>query len=68
MMKSDDTLIQLSDNHVEAATLILKLLGGKENIRTIDNCVTRLRLEVEDTSKIDQDKLKQTCAGNSCSW
>jgi len=35
-------------------------LGGKENIRTIDNCTTRLRIEVEDMDKVDQDKLKAT--------
>ena len=34
-------------------------LGGKENIVSLDNCVTRLRLEVKDMTKIDEALLKQ---------
>ena len=33
-------------------------LGGRENIRTVDNCATRLRLELEDTSLLDEKILK----------
>jgi len=32
--------------------------GGKSNIRELDACITRLRVEVEDISKADQGKLK----------
>jgi len=35
-------------------------LGGADNITAIDNCVTRLRIEVEDMDKVDQDKIKAT--------
>jgi PTS system N-acetylglucosamine-specific IIC component len=61
--EEDETLIPLSDNHIETAELILKLIGGKENITTIDNCVTRLRLDVVDTSKIDQNELNKHVPG-----
>ena len=30
---------------------LVKYLGGKENIISIDNCVTRLRLEIKDKYK-----------------
>ena len=30
---------------------VLAGCGGKENITSIDNCITRLRLEVKDTTK-----------------
>ena len=36
----------------------LHYLGGKENIKTIDSCATRLRLEVVDENKVDENALK----------
>lgn len=36
---------------------ILKALGGVENINTLDNCVTRLRLNVDDSDLIDKKTL-----------
>lgn len=42
--------------------IILKALGGKENIKTLDNCVTRLRLNIEDISIVDKDTLKKAGA------
>jgi PTS system maltose and glucose-specific IIC component len=40
------------------AERILQALGGKENIQSLDNCVTRLRLVVSDMSRIDEEVLK----------
>lgn len=40
-------------------------LGGKENIVQLDNCATRLRLEVADTSRVDGDALKRAGAAGS---
>ena len=37
--------------------VILNALGGKENIESLDNCITRLRLVVKDMSKIVQETL-----------
>ena len=39
-------------SNTELATALLPLLGGKENIINIDNCTTRLRLEVIDSAVI----------------
>ena len=39
------------------AEKILKGLGGKENILSLDHCITRLRLEVRDVDAIDRDLL-----------
>lgn len=36
----------------------VELLGGIDNIKSIDSCITRLRLTVGDSSQIDDDKLK----------
>ncbi|WP_114588933.1 N-acetylglucosamine-specific PTS transporter subunit IIBC [Microbacterium arborescens] len=40
-------------------------LGGKENIVQLDNCATRLRLEVADTSRVDSDALKRAGAAGT---
>lgn len=48
------------DKFAVLATQIYQALGGKENVRVIDNCTTRLRLQVQDTDKVDQEKIKQT--------
>ncbi|VTR57100.1 EIICBA-Glc [Serratia fonticola] len=37
---------------------ILAALGGKENIVSLDNCITRLRMSVNDMSKVDDAVLK----------
>lgn len=42
------------------AAVIYEGLGGDENVVSVDNCVTRLRLEVKDMSKVDQKKIKST--------
>ena len=36
---------------------LLKGLGGKENIVSLDNCITRLRLDVRDVNAIDRELL-----------
>ncbi|QCR39149.1 PTS sucrose transporter subunit IIBC [Microbacterium sp. SGAir0570] len=40
-------------------------LGGKDNIVQLDNCATRLRLEVADTSRVDSDALKRAGAAGT---
>lgn len=52
-----------NNNHAEVAKIIYDALGGKENVVSIDNCATRLRLEVKDTSVIEDKKIKQVSAG-----
>jgi N-acetylglucosamine PTS system EIICBA or EIICB component len=50
-------------SHAEVAAAILPLLGGKENITLIDNCVTRLRLGVKDSSIVKKEEIKKIAAG-----
>lgn len=38
---------------------VLQGLGGKENIRNLDACITRLRVTVDDVKKVDKDGLKR---------
>ena len=43
------------------AQKVLTALGGRENILSLDNCVTRLRLVVEDMEKVNEKVLKNEC-------
>ena len=62
--EDDDNLeeekkVQLaSDNYTEIAKKILAGCGGKGNIVSIDNCVTRLRLEVRDMTAVNDKAIK----------
>ena len=56
---ADETQVQLANNDfTNVAALILEGLGGKENIKSLDNCITRLRLEVKDYTQVDEKKIK----------
>ena len=48
----------LSNDFTEVAAIILEGLGGKANVTSLDNCITRLRLEIKDYTKIDEKKIK----------
>lgn len=43
----------------ELAVFVLNALGGKENLLSLDACITRLRVEVKDTKKVDDNELKK---------
>ena len=47
-----------NDNFTDVARIILEGVGGKENVTSIDNCITRLRLEIKDYTKVDEKKIK----------
>ncbi|AYN27776.1 PTS maltose transporter subunit IICB [Buttiauxella sp. 3AFRM03] len=42
--------------------VILAALGGKENIESLDNCITRLRLVVKDMTRVNKQQLKEAGA------
>lgn len=44
----------------EIAKLIIDGLGGIENIVEVDNCISRLRVEIKDNKLINQDLIKKT--------
>lgn len=49
-------------DHFATAERFVEALGGAENITELDNCTTRLRLEVVDTATIDTTALTQAGA------
>ena len=47
-----------NNDFTEVAKIILEGLGGKDNVTSIDNCITRLRLEVKDNTLVNEKKIK----------
>ncbi|MDR3755265.1 MULTISPECIES: PTS transporter subunit EIIC [Enterocloster] len=46
------------------AAIVIEGLGGKENIVNVENCISRLRVDLKDPNKVDQIKIKDSgCAG-----
>lgn len=47
-----------SDDFGEVAATIMAGLGGKDNIVSLDNCITRLRVEVKDYTAVNEKQIK----------
>lgn len=54
---SDETA-DVDEDELGYAPIIVQALGGAGNINTIDNCYSRLRLTVDDPTKVDEATLK----------
>jgi len=52
-----------ASSHSEKAGLILAYIGGRDNVVNVDNCATRLRLEVRDNSLVDDAGIKKVASG-----
>ncbi|PRO67084.1 N-acetylglucosamine-specific PTS transporter subunit IIBC [Alkalicoccus urumqiensis] len=50
------------DKYEALAAQYIEGLGGQENIASLDNCVTRLRMKVHDMDQVDESKLKSAGA------
>lgn len=46
--------------NLELAQKIVELIGGKDNILKVANCMTRLRVRLKDESKVNSEELKKT--------
>ncbi len=57
-VEAEKKVVLSNDNFTQVATIILEGLGGKENVTSLDNCITRLRLEIKDYTKVDEKKIK----------
>ena len=44
----------------EIAKKLIELVGGKENIKSVENCMTRCRLELNDYSKAKIEEIKKS--------
>ncbi len=57
-VEAEKKVVLSNDNFTQVASVILEGLGGKENVTSLDNCITRLRLEIKDYTKVDEKKIK----------
>ncbi|GIN07116.1 PTS maltose transporter subunit IICB [Shouchella clausii] len=59
----DSTLLK-EKRYDEIASKVVEALGGKENILNVDNCITRLRIDLKEVREIDKELLNSTgCSG-----
>lgn len=56
---TDSGAAQSGVKYEDLAAKYIEALGGKDNLIQIDNCVTRLRLKVNDMSKVNEAELKR---------
>ena len=56
--EAEKKVVLSNDNYTDVAAIILEGVGGKDNVTSIDNCITRLRLEIKDYTLIDEKKIK----------
>lgn len=47
------------DKYPKMAKIILDGLGGAENVDTLNYCTSRLRMELKDTDKVDENRILQ---------
>lgn len=58
--EEEEATVELAnDDYTAIAATILEGLGGKANITSVDNCITRLRLEVKDNTVVNEKKIKE---------
>ncbi|EFU07838.1 N-acetylglucosamine-specific PTS transporter subunit IIBC [Enterococcus faecalis] len=59
-LDDDISTVESKDSkYTQLAKKIYTAIGEKSNIISIDNCITRLRLELKDTSLVDQETIKK---------
>ena len=56
----DQVAVTTDNKFAVMASEIYAGLGGDDNVTSVDNCVTRLRIEVKDMDVVDQQKIKAT--------
>ena len=55
--EKSESLSNVEEGHL--ANEILIALGNKENLKSLDACITRLRVQVKDINKVDKERLKE---------
>jgi len=58
-VEGEGVVLGKNANFAAMASTILEGLGGKENVASLDYCVTRLRLEVKDNLLVNEGQIKK---------
>ena len=54
---AEESVAEMAEHYM--AEQLVNAFGGKDNIASLDACITRLRVGVKDVAKVDQAKLKK---------
>ena len=57
-LEAEKKAVLSNSDFTQVAAIVLEGLGGKENVTSLDNCITRLRLEIKDYTLVDEKKIK----------
>ncbi|WP_330367024.1 N-acetylglucosamine-specific PTS transporter subunit IIBC [Butyrivibrio sp. WCD3002] len=57
--EEDEGAVLANDDFTAIAGLVLAGLGGKENIKELDYCATRIRAEINDYTQVDEKAIKK---------
>ena len=57
-VEAEKSAVLANNDYTAVAKTVLEGLGGKENVTSLDNCITRLRMEIKDYTKVDEKKIK----------
>lgn len=57
-VEGESKIVLANNDFTAIAKIIMEGLGGKENVTEVDNCITRLRLEVKDHALVNEKKIK----------
>ena len=55
----DEGAVLANDDFTAIAGLVLAGLGGKENVKELDYCATRIRAEINDYTQVDEKAIKK---------
>lgn len=56
--EEEEKVILQNNSFTDVARIVLEGIGGKENVVSADNCITRLRLEIKDHTLVNEKKIK----------
>ncbi len=57
-IEAEKKAVLSNSDFTEVASIILEGLGGRENVTSLDNCITRLRMDIKDYTLVDEKKIK----------
>ena len=56
--EEEEQVVLSNNSFTDVAKIVLEGVGGKDNVVSADNCITRLRLEIKDYTLVDEKKIK----------
>lgn len=68
ILKKGKNMGKKSEKTTKTAQEIIKNIGGEENISNLMHCLTRLRFNVKDKSKVNDDAIKATNGVLTTQW